>query len=32
MQKTIFKLGFPDYVTIETEEWQEILKGENLSA
>ena len=28
MKKTIFKLGLPHYVTIETEEWQEILEGD----
>ena len=27
MKKTIFKLGLPHYVTIETEEWQEIPGG-----
>ena len=29
MQKAIFKLGLPDYITIETEEWKEILRGED---
>ena len=26
MQKAIFKPGLPDYITIETEEWREILR------
>ena len=29
MQKAIFKPGLPDYITIETEEWREILRGED---
>ena len=28
MQKAIFKPGLPDYITIETEEWKEILEGD----